>query len=243
MQSHYFTEHPDPSQVEASIQRFIKAGLLISVSELDVGYGHYNGPTITSLTQEQQINQAIYFARIFEIYKAYSSHFERVTIWGNADSMSWRYDYSPVLFDGNYAPKQAFNAVIDPNKYLTKQNLTSRSLYDLVISTDTTKIVGGIPSNIYVKAKAADLGKYDVVAYITKNGIKCSPDFKLTDGSANIIVPKGLAVGQYKVVVDANNESILFASKSVPLTISIGYMENLKLTLINKILKRSKLQN
>ncbi len=128
MQSHHFTASPDPSEVEASIQRFIQAGLIISVTELDVGYGAYGGPASPALTREMQVTQAIYYAHLFEIYKAYADHIQRVTVWGKADSQSWRNTYSPVLFDGMFAPKQAYYAVLDPSGYLMQQGITPRSL-------------------------------------------------------------------------------------------------------------------
>ena len=184
MQSHYFTESLDISQVEASIQRFIKAGLTISVSELDVCYGSYGGTTYTTLTDEQQVAQAVLYARLFEVYKAYADHIERVTIWGKADSQSWRNTYSPLLFDSMFAPKQAFYAVINPIDYLTKQGLTLRSLYDLTVSSNTGTVIAGVPSNITIKAKATDLENYKVVTYIAKMALY-SNEFTLVNGTKN----------------------------------------------------------
>lgn len=220
MQSHYYTASPSPSEVEASIQRFIQAGVKISVSELDVGFGSFNGPTYMALTEEQQTTQAIYYAHLFEIYKAYANHFERVTVWGKADSQSWRNTKSPILFDGMYAPKQAYNAVLNPSGYLVNKGLSPRSLYDLTISTpDTNSIVAGLKANITVNATAADLGNYKGVAYLAKDGVKYSDEFQLDNGTAKITIPNAPEAGQYSVVVDAYTGSTLRASKSVPVTI------------------------
>ncbi|NIK75378.1 GH35 family endo-1,4-beta-xylanase [Paenibacillus castaneae] len=218
MQSHHFTEHPNVSQIEASIQRFIQAGVKISVSELDVPYGSYNGPTAPTLTYKQQVEQAIYYARLFEYFKAYDAHIDRVTFWGKSDSQSWRGTYSPLLFDGNMAPKEAFYAVLNPSGYLMQQGLTPRSLNDLTISTRSNTIVAGLPANITVNAAAADLGNYNVVAYLAKNGIKSSDEFQVVNGTAQITIPRAPAAGQYSVMVDAYNGSTLFASKAVPLS-------------------------
>jgi len=218
MQSHHFTEHPNVSQIEASIQRFIQAGVKISVSELDVPYGRYNGPTAPTLTYEQQVQQAIYYARLFEFYKAYDAHIDRVTFWGQSDSQSWRGNYSPLLFDGNKSPKEAFYAVLNPSGYLMQQGLTPRSLYDLTISTEDNTIVAGLPASITVHAEAADLGNYNVVAYLAKDGVKSSNEFQLVNGTAQITIPRAPAAGQYNVMVDVYNGSTLFASKAVPMS-------------------------
>lgn len=240
MQSHYFTESLDISQVEASIQRFIKAGLTISVSELDVCYGSYGGTTYTTLTDEQQVAQAVLYARLFEVYKAYADHIERVTIWGKADSQSWRNTYSPLLFDSMFAPKQAFYAVINPIDYLTKQGLTLRSLYDLTVSSNTGTVIAGVPSNITIKAKATDLENYKVVTYIAKNGIKYSNEFTLVNGTKKITVPKTLKPGQYSIIVDAYDDTQLIASKAVSLTVKAPQLESVKLTSDKKSIPVSK---
>lgn len=220
MQSHHYTQYPPVSWVEASIQRFIEAGVTISVSELDVGYGRHNGPTNRTLTYEQQVEQAIYYARLFEMYKAYDAHIERVTLWGQNDARSWRADYSPLLFDREFAEKEAYYAVLDPSGYLMKNGLTPRSLYDLTISTDTDTIVAGLPANIIVNANAADIGDYKVVAYLDKDGKKYSDEFQLVNGTTRLTIPNAPEAGQYRIVVNAYTGSTLFASKAIPLTIT-----------------------
>jgi GH35 family endo-1,4-beta-xylanase len=173
MQSHHFTQHPDVSEVEATIRRFIKAGVRITVSELDVPVGYYNGPTSPVLTYDQQVEQAIYYARLFEYYKAYDAHITRVTFWGKSDSQSWRGTYSPQLFDRSLAPKEAFYAVLDPSGYLMGKGLEPRPLYDLAVSSDIAEIASGEPAEITVTAAASDLDDYSAVAYIDKDGVLC----------------------------------------------------------------------
>lgn len=220
MQSHHFTEHPDVSEIEASIQRFIKAGVRITVSELDVPVGHYNGPTSPTLTYEQQVEQAIYYARLFEYYKAYDAHITRVTFWGHSDNRSWRGEYSPQLFDRTFAPKEAFYAVLDPSGYLMEKGLTPRSLYDLTISADTSEIVAGEPASILVNAVSKDIQNYNVVAYLEKDGIKYSDEFQLTNGTGRVEISEAPEAGEYRIIVNAYDNDTLFASKAVKLLIT-----------------------
>ncbi|HSW38942.1 MAG TPA: endo-1,4-beta-xylanase [Acidobacteriota bacterium] len=219
MQSHHHTEHPEVKEIEASIQRFIEAGVRITVSELDVPVGRYNGPTSPVLTFAQEVEQAIYYARLFEYYKAYDAHITRVTFWGKADGQSWRGNYSPLLFDRALAPKQAFYAVLDPSGYLMQQGLAPRSLYDLAITVGSEGVVAGMPAGITVTATAAGLDAYRVVAHLDKNGDKYSDEIRLAGGAGAITLSEAPAAGEYRVVVNAYTGTTLFASKAVALTI------------------------
>ncbi|NLM28067.1 MAG: hypothetical protein GX211_07815 [Clostridiaceae bacterium] len=223
MQSHHHTEHPDVSEIEKTIQRFIKAGVRITASELDVPVGHYNGPTSPILTYEQQVEQAIYYARLFEYYKAYDAHITRVTFWGHSDNRSWRGDYSPQLFDRTFAAKEAFYAVLDPSGYLMEKGLTPRSLYDLTISADPGEIFAGDPADITVNATAEGIGNYNVIACLEKDGIKYSDEFQLINGTGTVSISETLEAGQYRIIVDVYDGDILLASKAVPLLIKEDY--------------------
>jgi GH35 family endo-1,4-beta-xylanase len=225
MQSHHHTQWPNVSEIEASIQRFIQAGVQISVSELDVPYGGYNGPHVTILTHEQQVEQAIYYARAFEYYKAYDGRIHRLTIWGKADSQSWRGFQSPVLFDDMFTAKEAFYAVADPSGYLARLGLTPRSLHDLTVSASSNTMVAGLPASFTVNATAADLTNYRVVAYLAKDGVKCGDEFRLVNGAAKVTIPSAPAAGQYSILVDAYDGETLFASKAIPMTVEVNNFE------------------
>ena len=114
MQAHYWTGELNPIDVENTILRFIKAGADISVSELDIPVGTY--PTYkqnTELTAENEAQQAELYKQLFKIYVKYAKNIDRVTIWGKADSQSWRFEGYPTLFDDAFAPKDAFYKVME----------------------------------------------------------------------------------------------------------------------------------
>jgi|GEM_PF-1615505 len=113
MQSHFWVgQDPDVevTEVETTIERFIEADLRISVSELDIPFAKNNN---YHLDEARQAEQAELYGTLFEIYKKYADHIDRVTFWGKADIQSWRSSGMPVLFDNSYAPKAAFWKVIE----------------------------------------------------------------------------------------------------------------------------------
>lgn len=103
--------------LDYALSRFSELDIEISVTELDVTYNGAAGP---SLTEEEQVKQAITYAQIFKTLKNHSDKVERVTFWGTVDSQSWRGESFPLLFDSLYQPKEAFYAVADPEGYLEK---------------------------------------------------------------------------------------------------------------------------
>lgn len=118
MQAHYWTASLNVQAVETAITRFIKAGVKVAVTELDIPYGSWTNQHSAPLTAEEELFQARLYAQLFEVYKKYAAHIERVTFWGKADSQSWRAMGSPLLFGRNFAAKQAYYAVIDPEGFL-----------------------------------------------------------------------------------------------------------------------------
>jgi endo-1,4-beta-xylanase len=120
LQSHYWTNHLNPKDVEATIQRWIQTGAEISVTELDIPAGSWsrNGSGYKTLDEAEEKKQARLYAELFEIYLRHSDHIARVSIWGIDDPSSWRSGGSPLLFDENGTAKYAFYAVLDPAGYL-----------------------------------------------------------------------------------------------------------------------------
>ncbi|MDR2559356.1 MAG: endo-1,4-beta-xylanase [Oscillospiraceae bacterium] len=101
-------------RIEAAIERFAQTGARISITELDIPMGNWNAPHNGSmLNAAMQQRQASQYGQLFELLVKHADSIDRVTFWGVSDSVSWRHEGMPLLFDNNLNPKAAFRAVID----------------------------------------------------------------------------------------------------------------------------------
>lgn len=114
MQAHY-NLGTRLDNVKMSLERFISLGVEVSVTELDIMAG-----TNSTITEKEAKQQAYLYAQLMDLYKKNSEHIARVTFWGLNDSTSWRAEQNPTLFDKNFQAKQAFYAVVDPEKYMAE---------------------------------------------------------------------------------------------------------------------------
>jgi len=120
MQGHYDTNVSIES-VEKSIKMFSELGVEVSITELDISVN--DASVSKSLTEEQEVRQAIVYAKLFKLFKQYKDNIVRVTFWGTIDSKSWRRDKFPCLFRNDYTPKEAYYAILDPEKYLAEHGV------------------------------------------------------------------------------------------------------------------------
>lgn len=110
-QSHYTAGSTNLFYVEVAMKEMAKrtlqdgTPLRLRISELDVG--------IPSNTQSNWQTQARFYNELFELYGQYADQIEAVHTWGTVDSLSWRADEYPLLFDGMAQPKPAFYAIVD----------------------------------------------------------------------------------------------------------------------------------
>jgi endo-1,4-beta-xylanase len=125
MQGHYSTDVSIAS-VENSIKLFSELGVEVSITELDVTVN--DASVAKSLTREQEVRQAIVYAELFKLFKQYKDNIVRVTFWGTIDTKSWRNDKYPCLFKGDYTPKEAYYAVLDPEKYLADHRMSQEKI-------------------------------------------------------------------------------------------------------------------
>lgn len=114
MQGHYSIQ-TGLGSVRNSLKLFSQIeGIVISVTELDVGVPNING----KLSAQNEKKQALYLAKLFNIYKEYADVIERVTFWGYRDDTSWRSQDCPLLFNKDLTPKEAFYALLDTDAYI-----------------------------------------------------------------------------------------------------------------------------
>ncbi|MDR1692967.1 MAG: endo-1,4-beta-xylanase [Oscillospiraceae bacterium] len=117
LQAHYNVSGLRTSDVEATIQRFIEAGVDVIVTELDIPGGGW--PNYTPIeTAEQEKVQATLYAELFQIFKKYGDNISRVTVWGIDDPTSWRSEGDPLLFGEITDAKLAYYAAADPEGFL-----------------------------------------------------------------------------------------------------------------------------
>jgi len=137
MQGHYGLSVPTIAQIEASIVAFAKLGVEVNFTELDIDVlpnpskrqgadiadtftadEKYNVYT-TGLPDSVQQKLTQRYADIFALFRKHRDKIGRITFWGVTDANSWLNNWPmqgrtsyPMLFDRNYQPKPAFQAVI-----------------------------------------------------------------------------------------------------------------------------------
>ncbi|HEV2778084.1 MAG TPA: endo-1,4-beta-xylanase [Actinophytocola sp.] len=96
-QSHFNSQSPVPGDYQQNLQRFANLGVDVQITELDI---EGSGTT-----------QANNYSRVVNACLAVS-RCTGITVWGVTDKYSWRSGGTPLLFDGNYTKKPAYNAVL-----------------------------------------------------------------------------------------------------------------------------------
>ncbi|MEI9866396.1 MAG: endo-1,4-beta-xylanase [Limisphaerales bacterium] len=128
-QTHANLVWPEPALEDEFLTEVGRLGLPIHITELDVdgsqGGQRNQSADIAQNAQRNGAGQQVAsvqekMARQYgELFKAFVKHrdiVKLVTFWGVTDTDSWRRNGNPLLFDGNWQPKPAFDAVIDAAK-------------------------------------------------------------------------------------------------------------------------------
>jgi endo-1,4-beta-xylanase len=96
-QGHFNSQSPVPSDFQANLQRFADLGVSVQVTEMDVaGSGSAQANSYSTVVKACLAIQQC----------------DGITVWGVTDKYSWRSSDTPLLFDGNYQKKEAYNAVL-----------------------------------------------------------------------------------------------------------------------------------
>ncbi|GGN96732.1 beta-xylanase [Actinoplanes lobatus] len=96
-QSHFNSASPLPSDYQSNLQRFANLGVDVQITELDIeGSG-----TAQANSYSTAVKACLAVTRC-----------NGITVWGIRDSDSWRASGTPLLFDANGNPKQAYTAAL-----------------------------------------------------------------------------------------------------------------------------------
>ncbi len=124
IQLHGGLTYPSAESLEYAITSLAATGVKVMITELDIRTRRrgYRGADIrrvnrqstsdpTADAAETQRQLAEKYAEIFSVLLEHRKDIARVTFWGIYDGVSW-IGVSPLLFDRNYQPKEAFFAVV-----------------------------------------------------------------------------------------------------------------------------------
>ncbi len=137
-QGHWGLDYPSIAEADAALQVLAQTGVKIMITELDVtalpnpddwsggaditknvALRKHLNPYPEALPDSMQQVLAKRYAECFALFHKHHDKISRVTFWGVNDGQSWlnnwpvrgRTNY-PLLFDRNYQPKPAFEAVV-----------------------------------------------------------------------------------------------------------------------------------
>ncbi|MFD1188393.1 endo-1,4-beta-xylanase [Pontibacter rugosus] len=138
MQGHYGLHAPSLEDIEASIKAFSDLGVKVAFTEVDIDVlpnpSNRQGADIDATFEfdekynlytdglpdsvQQQLTQR--YTDLFNLFQKHSDKIDRVTFWGVTDNDSWLNNWPiqgrtsyPMLFDRQYQPKPAYNAVLE----------------------------------------------------------------------------------------------------------------------------------
>ena len=118
LQAHLYTTD-SLTQYFKTLDTLGETGLKLQLTELDVCLGKYQAPKPG--TDENLRKQGCFYYDlingIFERVDNGTIKMDALTFWGITDSMSWRKEYKPLLYDSLYKPKYAMYGVFQMREY------------------------------------------------------------------------------------------------------------------------------
>jgi endo-1,4-beta-xylanase len=123
-QTHANLTWPSAELLDSALTAFAELGIPISITELDVNAsqgGQRNQSAEVSQNAQSSAGSVVdaanqklaeQYASLFRVFLKHRKNIKLVTFWGLTDRDSWRRAGKPLLFDGEWRPKPAFDAVI-----------------------------------------------------------------------------------------------------------------------------------
>ena len=130
-QTHANLTFPKAELLDSALTAFAELGIPISITELDVnasqGGQRSQSADVSQNTQAagggvvDAANQKLadQYGSLFRVFLKHRKDIKLVTFWGVTDRDSWRRFGTPLLFDGEWRPKPAFDVVIAEAKSAT----------------------------------------------------------------------------------------------------------------------------
>ena len=107
-------------EIDRAIENYRALKLRVAITELDVSVTGTGGGQLgrgqaaaEPPSTELLAAQADAYAKLFTIFAKHRAAIDRVTFWGLNDRRSWRRTRYPLVFDADYQPKPALQAIID----------------------------------------------------------------------------------------------------------------------------------
>ena len=122
---------PSVGMYEAAIKAYVGTGLDVQITELDVTVPEQNGSKYFD-------HQADYYKGIMDAIEKYKDNISAVIFWGVTDDNSWRAKQLPLLFDGNYQAKPAFDAIVKDKQPGAEPVRTTKANNSTPVTTTTT---------------------------------------------------------------------------------------------------------
>ena len=126
IQGHWSHDYPPAEDVAETVRLFSSLGLDVQITELDMStYSIVRWafpdlvPVHDAYSPSIEQKQVERYDELFNVFRACSDQLSAVVFWGLSDPTSWlrtqpdERDDWPLLFDENYNPKKAFQAVAD----------------------------------------------------------------------------------------------------------------------------------
>jgi endo-1,4-beta-xylanase len=130
-QTHANLSSPSAELLDSALTAFAELGIPLSITELDVNASQRGQRSQSadvaqnaqagggSVVEDANQKLAEQYASLFRVFVKHRKQIELVTFWGLTDRDSWRRFGKPLLFDGEWRPKPAFDAVIAEAKNAT----------------------------------------------------------------------------------------------------------------------------